>query len=305
MLTDRILATLKFFDLQNTPLTLSQLRDFLLNEPAVLKGVINNNFEIIEKIAIPATVSEQEIEEALKNNLSNLVERHHGHYCLLGRQQIVHDHFTNQKFWENREKLIKRFVPDLRFIPFVRGVAVGGSQSLGQSKEKSDIDLLVILDPKFLWLGRVFVTAYFQLTGHRRHGKKIANRFCLNHYLAGSIEVSEERDLYNAMEYLRLRPEVFPQATQQFVSNNLEWIRQFFPNANPKTFVAQKKPGLQQVFEVFFNNQLGTWVNKQLGQWQMKRILRGNPPVANQTELSFHSKERKFAFLAKFFEGQQ
>jgi hypothetical protein len=304
MLTDRILATLKFFDLQNTPLTLTQLRDFLLNEPQSLKSKINNEFELIENIDLPVEVSEQLIEETLKNNLSQQVERHHGRYCLLGRQQIIHDHFTNLRFWEKREKLIKRFVPDLRFVPFVRGIAVGGSQTLGQSKEKSDIDLLVILDPKFLWLGRLFVTCYFQFTGHRRHGQKIANRFCLNHYLAGPIAVSAERDLYNAMEYLRLRPEVFPQAIEEFVAINRTWIKQFFPNAPVKTYPKQKVPGLQRAGEAIFTNSFGFWLNKQLGQWQMKRILRGNPPVASQTELSFHSKERKFAFLAKFFQGE-
>src|SRR6185436_16556656 len=88
----------------------------------------------------------------------------------------------------------------------------------------------IIVDPKFLWLGRTGVTAYFQFLGKRRHGRHIANRFCLNHYLAGVKTIGELKNLYTASEYAKLRPLVYPQAIAEFQQKNRDWIAAFLPN---------------------------------------------------------------------------
>ncbi len=300
-LADRILFTLRFFDLQNTPLTILQLRDFLLNEPEILRKSVNSKFEISQSMNLPPAASAEEIKQVLDSDLAEQTESVAGCYCLKGRREIIADQGQNSVYRQKRERLIRYFIPMLKFIPFVRGVAVGGSHTLGQSKKDSDIDLFVILDPRFLWLGRLLVTGYFQATGHRRHGEKTANRFCLNHYIGGPIEVDHERDLFNAMEYLRLRPVIFPQAIVEFLNMNESWIRKFFPQANIPTVRTQRQPKLQKMLEWLFRNPLGLWLNQVLGSWQMKRIMRGIPAVASSSELSFHSKERKFELLGRFF----
>jgi len=304
MLKDRILFTLKFFDLQNTPLTLQQLRDFLLNEPDTLRRQINSSFEITAPKALPAAVSENEIRQALVE-LSTEVEEQRGFYSLRDRTEIITEQLENANYRLKRERLVRRFVPNLKFVPFARAVGVGGSQTLGHPRRESDIDLLIILDTEFFWLGRLLVTGYFQATTRRRHGRFVANRFCLNHYLAGPIELAEERDPYNAMEYLRLRPEVYGQNITEFVRRNEPWIRQFFPQANVMPGKKQNQSRLQQGLEALFRNFLGRQLNAWLGRWQMRRIRRGEPAVATETELSFHSKQRKFEFLAKFFQDEQ
>ncbi len=299
-LRDRVLFTLKFFDLQNTPLTILQLQDFLLNDPEFLKNKINSEFEIKDTANPIENVVEQEIQKTL-NELGDAIESQQGYYCLAGRRNIIVDQQANQVFRQYREKLIQRFVPKLRFIPFVRGAAVGGSHTLGQSKENSDIDLFIVLDPKFLWLGRFLVTGYFQLIGFRRHGEKVANRFCLNHYLGGAIEVDKERDLFNAMEYLRLRPMVYPQTIREFLLKNESWLRNFFPQGKIVEVKDQAQSSFQVILESIFRNGFGRWLNMRLGKYQMKRIMRGKPAVANPIELSFHDKARKFELLARLF----
>lgn len=304
MLKDRILFTLRFFDLQNTPLTLQQLRDFLLNEPEALKKSLNQHFEISQTVALPGTVTEGEIKQAIVE-LGQEVEEHRGFYCLRDRAEIILQQVENSAYRLKRERLVRMFVPELRFVPFVRGVGVGGSHTLGHPKKESDIDLLIILDSQFFWLGRLLVTGYFQMTTRRRHGRYIADRFCLNHYLAGPLEVTNERDPYNAMEYLRLRPEVYGQNITAFVAQNEAWIRQFFPQAVIQQGQKQNQSRLQRGLEKLFKNFFGRRLNIFLGKWQMKRIMRGEPAVATETELSFHSKQRKFDFLAKFFQDQE
>lgn len=304
MLKDRILFTLRFFDLQNTPLTLHQLRDFLLNEPEVLKKSVNQSFEISQAVVLPSPASEDEIKRAIVE-LGQEVEEQRGFYCLRDRADIIIEQVENSSYRLKRERLVRMFVPNLRFVPFVRGVGVGGSHTLGHPKKESDIDLLIILDSQFFWLGRLLVTGYFQATTRRRHGRFIANRFCLNHYLAGPIKLTDEKDPYNAMEYLRLRPEVYGENITAFVRQNETWIRQFFPQAVIQQGKKQNQSRLQRGLEKLFKNFVGRRLNIFLGKWQMKRIMRGEPAVATETELSFHSKQRKFAFLAKFFQNQE
>jgi len=301
MLKDRILFTLKFFDLQNTPLSLAQLRDFLMNDPVALKNSVDEKYEILSDPGLPDVASADEIKEVLEGELADAVESIKGLYCLRGRSGLIEQYFDTLVYRKKRDHLIKTYIPWLRFIPFVRGVAIGGSHTLGKAKKDSDIDLLIILDPEFLWLGRILVTGYFHLTGHRRYGDKIANRFCLNHYLAGPIAVDRERDPYNAMEYLRLQSQIYPQTVELFVRNNLPWIQKFFPQAILPSVGAHRPSRVQRFLEGVFRNSLGRALNTRLGRWQMKRIMRGEPAVAGQLELSFHSMSRKFEFLGKVF----
>lgn len=185
MLKERILSTLRFFDFQDYPLTLLELQRFLVTDLEVLKKLIDMQGEII----ISNFKKEQEITidkilECLDSELQNFVENTLGFYHLAGRKPIVQSRLQNYFFGIKREKLIKKYIGGLKYIPFVRGAALAGSQAMGQEKEASDIDLLIITDPKYMWLARTLVTAYFQILGKRRHGRKIQNRFCLNHYLA-------------------------------------------------------------------------------------------------------------------------
>jgi predicted nucleotidyltransferase len=303
MLRDRILLTLKFFDRLQTPLTLAELRDFLLNEPELIKNNLDDKFELIKPIEISLPATSEQIQHILSEDMKNDVEQISGLICLTGNSQLINQRIRNAVFQKYRDRLTSRFIPILHHLPFVRGVAVGGSHTLGSNKPESDIDLLIILDPRYMWLARVLLTGYLQLTGHRRHGVQIANRFCLNHYLAGPIAVKTERDPYNAMEYLRLKPIVYGESIQKFVSNNLEWIRQFFPNAHAPAFEVQTQTSLQKFLEAIFDNSFGTWLNQRLGQWQMRRIYRGIPAVADERELSFHSLPRKMGFLAEIFKN--
>src|SRR5581483_6989629 len=105
-------------------------------------------------------------------------------------------------------------------------------------------------------------------------------RFCLNHYVAGPIEVRTERDPYNAMEYLRLRPEVYGQTIVEFVEKNFNWIQQFFPNAELPRADKQKQSAVQRFLEILFGWQ---WLNRLQGKYQLMRIHRGIPAVANDT----------------------
>lgn len=303
MLKDRILSTLRFFDLQDYPLTLLELHHFLFEEPEKIKKNLNEDWEIVDqkfkKPTLPVEASV--ILRSLETECQDLVENYKGFYFLIGREPIVKQRLSNYSYGIKRERLIKRCVPFLKHFPFIRGVALTGSQALGQQKFNSDIDLLIITDPKFMWLSRTLITGYFQILGLRRHGKKVANRFCLNHYLAGSKRLSELRNLYTAMEYIKMRPLVYEKNVFDFQKQNLEWIRAFFPNWQIARPEDEPQSKIQKVLEKLFNNAFGLALERRLKQWQTPRIKKVEFILVKEDELSFHPQSRQKYLLTEFF----
>ena len=295
---------MEFFDLQEYPLTLLELHRFLIADVTHLKNYLDNQGELLSADLIPiASVSIDQILNCLDIECRAEVQNYFGFYYLAGRQNIVNQRLQNYFYGIQREKLIKRYIGGLKYLPFVRAAALAGSQAMGQEKETSDIDLLIITAPGFLWLARTLVTAYLQILGKRRHGQKIANRFCLNHYLAGAKILDNDRNLYTACEYLKLRPLVFSHAIWQFQKNNLNWIKFCFPNADFLEPEQDKPPQMQIFLEKLFNGKFGLWLERLLKNWQMARIRRQKFIVVEEDELSFHPHNRKDSLFTAYFKA--
>jgi predicted nucleotidyltransferase len=328
MLRDRILSTLRFFDLQDLPVTLLELHEFLLPEMAALRSNINGQGELISAGGDYKAGIDQVL-RCLDNECNPEVEEKNGYYCLRGRMGIIDVRLANYLYGIKREKLIRKYIRGLRHVPFVRGAALAGSQAMGQEKENSDIDLLIIVDPKFLWLARTAVTAYFQLMGRRRHGKYISNRFCLNHYLAGVKQIGELKNLYTAWEYAKLRPLIYGEIIVDFQNKNREWIAAFFPNFEAagignhrqlqppppagagysslmkeerlRSVADEPRSSLQQILERLLSGGFGEWLEQKLKNWQLHRIRQEEFILVREDELSFHPQSKQKELLQSFF----
>ncbi len=308
MLKDRILTTLKFFDLQDIPLTGFEVYKYLLNDLEKIKPFLGSDWEVTglanSKNSNPASLDQ--ILECLTELSGEEVETTHGYYYLKSRgESFVEKRLRNYEYGLKRERRIERFSAGVRHLPFIRGVALGGSQALGQYKEGSDIDLLVITDSNFLWLGRVFITLYFQILGVRRYHSHIANRFCLNHYLAGPKQLNEDRNIYTAMEYFRLRPLYASWAIAEFKNNNFSWMRLFFSNLALAKTIAELPSQIQKVLEKVLNNSFGRQLERLSRFILLRHIQTGELIFVTNDELSFHPHSRKSHLFDAFFEGQQ
>lgn len=306
MLKNRILSTLKFFDLQNLPLTLLELYRYLIVDENNLQSFTDRQGEIVGDIGtLPGRVALDEVLRCIEQDCKNEVQNHNGYYVLTGRTDLVVTRLHNYAFGIAREKLIRIYSPVLQFIPFVRGVALGGSQAMGLPKSSSDLDLFIVTDPNFLWLTRTLVTGYFQICGVRRYGDFIANRFCLNHYIAAPREVREYKNLYTAAEYAKLRPLAFASTVRRYQYNNIGWIRQLFPNVEFIKLPPDEQPILQKFFELLFDNFLGRWMEQKLKSLQLPRIRQTEKfIVVKDDELSFHPQSKQQQLLRQF-SGQE
>ncbi len=284
-------------------MTLLELHRFLIGDIGQIKLSLDANWELsapqnLSHASLGITMDQ--ILYCLDNECQAEAENTLGYYHLSGRSEIVHARRDNYLFGLKREKRIKRFANFLRYLPFVRGAAIGGSQSLGQQKEKSDIDLFIVAEPGFLWATRTAVSVFFQIFGLRRHGSKIKDRFCLNHYVAGGKRVDRERNLYKAMEYARLRPIVYPQGVGQFLENNKDWTQFFFPNFYNDIFF-EKQSKIQKLFETLLKNPFGKLLERILGFFQKHKIHEDEFTFVLSDELSFHPQSQHRALLSRFF----
>lgn len=303
MLAGRILSTLRFFDLQGLPLTAFEIYQYLVSDSNTLRDKLDIRYEMISPSAppIPPVHFDTILTQLHILTREGGIVARNGFYALAERQDLIQDRSRNYLHGLEREKLIQDYLVPTKHIPFVRGIALAGSQALGQQRATSDIDLLIITDPKRMWTARTLLSAWFHIFGVRRHGKKIANRFCLNHYLANPREVDAERNLYKAMEYTKLRSVVGAGQIRKFQRANAGWVRQFFPNISFPPVKTQSKSSVQTSLEKFFNNRLGDWLENRLGQWQQKRIRQDQFVFVRKDELSFHPESKHESLLRGFF----
>lgn len=306
MLGNRVIATLRFFDLQSYPLTAFEVHQYLVADIQTLQTKIDDKFELRKmefEQPSPPVHMDTILTQLYILTREGRVSTKSGFYALAGHENIIDDRLRNYLNGLKREKLISRYLVPAKHIPFVRGIALAGSQAMGQQRPTSDIDLLIITDSNRMWTARTLLSIWFQIFGVRRHGNKTANRFCLNHYLANPREVDAERNLYKAMEYTKLRSVVYPQGIAQFQKANEKWIHQFFPNTSFEYNIENNfvQTGAQNLLEKLFNNFAGEWIERKLGDWQKKRIRQDQFVFVRDDELSFHPESKHESLLHGFF----
>lgn len=290
-LADSILRTLEYFDVQDKPLTLLELHKYLLADSPL-------------KLADGAL---GKITALLETELADRVGSRDGFWFLRGRGALVARRLRGNYWSVPRLKRARRLLPLARFLPFVRGASVGGSEALSNSKRDSDIDVLLFTAPRRIWTARIAATALFQILGVRRHGDITANRFCLNHYVAGAKRLPEDHNAYTAIEYAAQIPAFNGHLLHAFLRANREWIASFLPNA-PEYFIDYPQlpiPAARRAAEWLLSGWFGNLVETAARRMQLRRIIAQNYIVTAEDELSFHPGSKGQQVLAKYREKAQ
>jgi predicted nucleotidyltransferase len=268
-LRDQVLATLRYFDVQDHPLTLLEVWKYLL-------------------VGQVSSASVDEILSTLERDLSSSIETSNGFYFLTGRSALVAQRLRNNFYAAARLRRARRYLSYVRHVPFISAVALTGSEAITNSKLGSDIDLLVITDANRMWLGRLAITTYFQLTGLRRHGSKVADRFCLNHYVAGARRLGSDHNVYTAVEYASLIPYFGADKIYDFQQRNSDWISTYLAQPFVVRYETAQRSGLARAFTALFANRVGDWLDRAAGALQAHRIKVQDYITVAPDELSFH-----------------
>lgn len=180
ILESAALRTLIYADIFDYPMTLAEVRHYLIGQAATPEAV------------------RAALETACLSG--SLIERD-GFYCLDGRQELI-------AVRAEREQLSRRLWPHARRwgaviagMPFVRLVAVTGALAVNNAlSQVDDIDLLIVTAPGRVWLTRALSIGIVHLA--RRFGINL----CPNYVLSASVLEQSQRNLYVAHELAQMVP---------------------------------------------------------------------------------------------------
>ena len=192
-LPKNILATIVYYDILDFPLTSFEVWKYLT--------VAEDNADEKDKCSLGEVIEALEGEEIKRH-----IEEFRGFYFLRGRKNLVEQRIQNDKNSIIKFKVAQKVAWWLKFIPYVRMVAVTGTVAMKNCEKASDIDFLVVLEKGRIWTGRLLVTLMVHLLGRRRYKDRIKNRICLNYFITtGSLEIKRQ-DLFAANEYSFIYP---------------------------------------------------------------------------------------------------
>jgi hypothetical protein len=224
-----VLFTLAFYNCRDLALTELELWENLMR----LGGVGRVSFEEL-------------IELLEKSPLRDIVRKKWGFLTLPGEENLARERIRSQKISLKKIKKARRLIQALLVIPYFRGAFLTGTLSLGSAQKNSDWDIMIILEKDRIWLGRFLVSSCLQLLGKRRHGEKVKDRFCLNHFLTTRGLHFEDQSKYSASEVAFSLPLLGINAHRRFLQENRDWVREVKPNFQVRSwesdFLAVRPP---------------------------------------------------------------
>lgn len=208
----------------------------------------------------------------------------------------------------------RRFVGILRVVPFIRMVAVCNNLAFGKIDEKSDIDLFIIAKSGRLFTVRILVTLILHILGVRRHGSKIAGRFCLSFFVDDDFldlsKIALQNDIYLAFWIKSMIPLIDDGISEKFLIIN-SWAREYFESEDDfvidKSHVLAGKNFLKKNFERIFDGKFGNWFEMEMKKWQLKRANKkaenvdtGASLLIGNHILKFHNVDRRAEYRNKW-----
>lgn len=290
-----ILQTIAFFDLFDFPLTAEEILGYLygVQKPVHIKEI-----------------------RGLLDEMEGVTEHIRDYYVLKGREKLIDTRkgrkFIAEKFWTQ----VRQYGQYVAGVPFVEMVAVCNNLAYDNASETSDIDLFIVIREGRMWLARLIITLILQFFGVRRHGDKVAGRFCLSFFVTpkklGMGELLQPpEDPYLAYWTKLLSPIYGEETYQKFTEQNRGWIKQSyglnFSEENLKRVTFRGKSGTKKFFEWLWNGTLGDWTEAMIKKiWKprtLKKAAALGPEAKVKVEddiLKFHNKDRRMEYLERW-----
>ncbi|KKP37956.1 MAG: hypothetical protein UR27_C0001G0008 [Candidatus Peregrinibacteria bacterium GW2011_GWA2_33_10] len=288
---NRVLEILVFFDLFDYVLTLEEIVFFL--------GDIN--------------ISGKNIQNFCKNNKD--ISSYDNFFYLNKRKNLIPKRLKQEKLKKKMWRKVKFAQKLISFLPFINSVFVCNNLALGSFDEKSDIDLLIVSKNNRLFLARFFITSIFHLFGLRRHGRKIAGKFCLSFYISENEldlgKIKNSHDIYLAfwMKTLHSIFDLNDISTKLFKKNEY-WLKDYFYDLKRhelKIEILKIKSFFRKFMEALLSGKFGNKIENFLKEWQMKRAFEKKEQLKNtsgtiisKNMLKFHDFDKRAEIQRKF-----
>ena len=302
---ESILKTLAWFKLFEHPLTSEELFRFLWMSPNL---TYQNFLEELKKL-----VSEKAIEEK------------DGFYFLFGKSELVEKRLEKKEWIDKKNKILKRAVKKMRYVPFLKAVFVCNNLSFKTASEDSDIDVFIVAREGRIWIVRFFTTLFLSIFFLRRHGSKIKDRICLSFYCSDkylnlrSIQISNRPDIYLVYWLAQLIPVYDIDYTSVKMERANNWIKEYvgsslLENDGKELKVEGSKfsKSFKSFFESAWKGGYGDLVEKQLREMQKTKMKMNKYTkqgegsagvIINDQMLKFHENDRREYYRKKWYEN--
>ncbi len=301
-----VLNTIIYFDIFDYPLTVNEIYTNLYTG-----GMDVSPFSLVE---IDSVLLQSE-------QLKKILATSCGFYFLKGRQEIIKTRLERYNLADRKFKIAMWAIWILKFLPFIKMIAVCNNLSYQNARAQSDIDFFIITAKNRLYFTRFFVTAAVSLMGIRRHGQKITNRICLSFYTTeedmdfSKLPIAAE-DVYLTFWLAMLWPSyVREDFYQKFLDKNI-WLKKYLPNFTPIKISYRYRVDdrafnkfIYQTRDFFYGGLFGDILEKILKKIQQKKMSQRKKDLAvvgdskviiSDTMLKFHENDRRLQYLQEF-----
>lgn len=232
-------------------------------------------------------------------------------------KDIVQQRLNRKKLADRKWKKAKKIFWIMQITPFMKTILVSGSLAMGNSKNESDVDLIIIAKKGRIWTVRTFITLLTFILGVRRHNNITKNKICLNHYITDkSLKIPFE-SLYNAQSYLQLinvyNSEEDKKIFRKFQEEN-RWIGKYARNYRLAELGGFRGIGRNKILrsvssllEIVLSGEFGNYLEKKLAEIQSKRIKKdflykksGGRITIDSNQLEFHPSSREAKIIPEF-----
>ena len=304
-LSDKILATLAYYDVLDFPLNKGEIWRYLVNSAYFGKGQYHEPYNE-DNLLVEIGLLERE----------KIINRRDGFYFLFGREYLVPLRQRKFELWQKKWRLTLRAVRVLYAAPFVKAIFASGSLAFRNTRELSDLDVLIVVKSGRMWLSRLFIAFVLSILGIRRKaGQQIApDKICPNHYITDGLLTMPLVSMYIAQEYANLVPLMFKNSKiiEEFIAANL-WVLKYIDTWRLPSIPAIKSSPWEvigQFLEALLNAKLGDYFEKIARSYQRKRIL-DNPITREQSAyvsvsdnaLAFHPNSSEVRILTQYKAG--
>ncbi len=271
-------------------LSKTALRAFLT--PIAFYRAINGSYSLdqIRPLTYGEQLSDQEWQVALSLYKKYLVEE---------QQRNLEQIKKHQAFKSKLDSNIKQLKQIVQKIPEIKDILLVNSYSLGALKSTSDIDLVVICEPKLLWWARLKLTAALEKAGLRRKPGHIEEQICLSFFVtADNINmqpIALHEDLY-LHYWLANGIPLFGKHRTDWQQQN-QWIKQQLPAFTTKGSLSSKNK--QFSFISHLANQLVRVPMLARSRIKAKALGPESSIIINDNMLKFHNEDRRTIYKDK------
>ncbi len=205
--------------------------------------------EEISQRLIKRSLSNRELSNSLTNLKKKKNIKKDGVFWKLNQSEVESSVRKEREVFSQKKWLeIPLILKTIGWIPWIRGVAVTGSLAVNNVLEKSDIDLMIIVQPNRLWISRILVSLSTFWTGKRRtwDGSE-DNSWCFNLWLdKKNMQLPhDKRNLYSAYEVCQSKWVLDrDNIEERFLVEN-SWVNkllpQYFSDLEQSVFVSNKR----------------------------------------------------------------